>query len=107
MPGTGLGTLDAREADEAQRRGFEVEQVTVRTESLDVILDSHDVDEIHFMNVDVEGAESVVLQGLSLHRHRPWVLCVEAVYPGTTTPSHGEWEPRLLAEGYLSPPSTE
>ena len=100
VPGTGLGTLDAREADEARRRGFDVDQVTVRTESLDVILDSHGMHDVHFMTVDVEGAESVVLQGLSLQRHRPWVLCVEAVYPGTSTPSHADWEPQVLAGDY-------
>ena len=101
VPGTGLGTLDAAEADAARARGFDVETVTVRTQSLDAILDEQAIDDVHFMTIDVEGAESVVLQGISLARHRPWVLCVEAVYPGTSTPSHGEWEPRLLDSGYV------
>jgi FkbM family methyltransferase len=100
VPGTGLGTLDAGEAQAARARGFAVEQVRVATDSLDAIMQAHDMREVHFMSVDVEGAESVVLQGLSLTRIRPWILCVEAVLPGTTTPSHQEWEPRLLERDY-------
>ncbi len=100
VPGTGLGTLDADEAAAAAARGFAVETVAVRTRSLDEILDEADLGDIHFMSIDVEGAEAVVLQGLSLTRHRPWTLCVEAVLPGTSTPSEGPWEPGLLASGY-------
>jgi len=100
VPGTGLGTLDESEAAAARSRGFDVEMVVVRTEALDDILDEQGVTDIHFMSVDVEGAEAIVLQGLSLDRHRPWVLCIEAVQPGTSTPSHDEWEPALLSHGY-------
>ena len=100
VAGTGLGTLDASEARAARARGFEVEEIVVRTESLDAILDEHSVTEVHFMSIDVEGAEALVLQGLSLDRHRPWVMCVEAVLPGTTTPSHSSWEARVLGAGY-------
>ena len=52
------------------------------------------------MSIDVEGAEDVVLQGLSLVRHRPWVLCIEAVAPGTTIPSHMKWEAAILSKDY-------
>ena len=101
VPGTGLGTLDAQEAETARRRGFEVDEVTVATDSLDSILATQGIKTVHFMSVDVEGAEQVVLSGLSLQQVRPWVLCVEAVLPGTTTPSHHTWEPRVLEGGYL------
>lgn len=100
VPGTGLGTLDPDEADAAKTRGFEVVATPVRTDTIDAIVADHGVSEAHFMSVDVEGAEPIVLSGLSLTSFRPWVLCVEAVLPGTTQPSHGEWEPRLLAHGY-------
>ena len=100
VPGTGLGTLDEGEAAAARARGFDVEQVRVATDSIDAIMQTHGLRDVHFMSVDVEGAESVVLQGLSLSTVRPWVLCVEAVLPGTTTPSHQEWEPRILERDY-------
>jgi FkbM family methyltransferase len=98
--GTGLGTLDAAEAETARARGFDVEQIDVPTRSLDGILDEHELPAIHAMTIDVEGAEAIVLQGLSFTRHRPWVLCIEAVLPGTTTPSHAQWEPALLVSDY-------
>lgn len=100
VPGTGLGTLDAREADAARARGFAVEEVRVATDSIDAIMAAHGVGDVHFMSIDVEGAESIVLQGLSLDSYRPWILCVEAVLPGTTTPSHQDWEPGILARDY-------
>ncbi len=104
VPGTGLGTLDFKEAEVARSRGFDVIEQTVRSESLDQLLSKFIDDsdrEIHFMSIDVEGAEAEVLGGLSLTRYRPWVLCVEAVQPGTSTPSHSTWEERLLTTGYL------
>ncbi len=100
VPGTGLGTLDAGEAEAARARGFEVHATSVATAALDDMLTEREVGEIHFMSIDVEGAESVVLQGLSLTTHRPWVLCVEAVLPGTSTPSHQGWEPRIIKAKY-------
>jgi hypothetical protein len=54
------------------------------------------------MSIDVEGAESQVLAGLRLREFRPWVLCIEAVEPGTSKPSHSGWEPQVLAADYLS-----
>lgn len=100
VPGTGLGTLDSAEAEAARARGFEVLSHSVPTKSLDTILDECGIADVHFMSIDVEGAESIVLSGLSLSQYRPWVICIEAVLPGTQTPSHHDWEPQLLARAY-------
>ena len=106
VPGTGLGTLDKAEARAAFERGFTVEEIVVACQRLDDILDANlrTVDgkpqTIHAMSIDVEGAEATVLEGLSLTTHRPWVLCIEAVEPGTTNPSHAAWEPHLLRNRY-------
>ena len=105
VPGTGLGTLNADEAQAAHTRGFDTRELTVQARTLDDILGSelqfvaHD-GQIHFMSIDVEGAEATVLNGLDLTKHRPWVLCIEAVEPGTDAPSHQAWEPRLLRHAY-------
>jgi FkbM family methyltransferase len=56
VPGTGLGTLDEGEAEAARARGFEVTATPVATGALDTILTDHEVAEIHFMSIDVEGA---------------------------------------------------
>ena len=104
VPGTGLGTLEPAEAEAARSRGFVVEDVEVPARPLDAILDAYapteGIEDIHFMSIDVEGAEADVLAGLGLQRHRPWIMCIEAVLPGTTDPSHAGWEPELLARGY-------
>ena len=106
VPGTGLGTLERAEADAAIERGFSVSETTVECRRLDDILDEHlrvadgQMRQIHAMTIDVEGAEAWVLEGLSLTRHRPWVLCIESVEPGTGLRSHNSWEPLLLARGY-------
>jgi len=102
VPGTGLGTVDAAEAQAARERGFAVEDIDIPALRLDDIIDSHAADfgpDIHAMTIDVEGAESLVLDGLELHR--PWVICIEAVEPGTSVPTHQQWERRLLERGYV------
>jgi FkbM family methyltransferase len=107
VPGTGLGTLNSGEAGAAADRGFETIAVTVPARRLDDILAEYlkpkvgVARDIHFMSIDVEGAEATVLSGLSLVDFRPWVLCIEAVHPGTNEPSQQEWEPALLRQGYL------
>jgi FkbM family methyltransferase len=104
IPGTGLGTLDESEARAAETRGFHVVETTVPTKPLDDVLSEHvgrtAGSTIHVLTIDVEGAEADVLSGLSLDRHRPWVMCIEAIDPGIHQASHHGWEPGLLARGY-------
>ena len=105
IPGTGLGTLDEKEAQAAAERGFEVHTTRVSTRTIDSVLDDFLGGEsqgqsIQALTIDVEGAEQEVLAGLSLTRHRPWVLCVEAIDPGTHRPTHDEWEAPLLDREY-------
>jgi len=102
VPGTGLGTMDHSEAQVARQRGFAVHEIDVPAERLDDILDRHQDflgAEIHAMTIDVEGAESMVLQGLT--KHRPWVICIESVEPGTSIPTHEQWAPALVQRGYI------
>lgn len=104
VPGTGLGTLDEQEADVARQRGFEVVTITIAARTLDSLIEEYleqtATTDIHALSIDVEGAEAQVLAGLSLTRHRPWVICVEAVEPGTNTPSHAQWEHHLRDHNY-------
>ena len=72
----------------------------VELRTMDTILQQYGEREIHFLKVDVEGAEATVLHGLDLVRHRPWVIVVEVLDPMTQRLRTGEWEPYLLASGY-------
>ena len=55
---------------------------------------------IHFLKIDVEGAEAEVIRGANFGRWRPWVILVEAIDPVTLMPSHAEWEGMLVKAGY-------
>lgn len=106
---TGLSTLVDEISAGHAGSGFEVREVAVRARTLDAVLDEalDPDDDIHFMVVDVEGAERAVLESVDLRRWRPWVLVVEATAP--TTPrtahlgvrrTHEEWEPIVTGAGY-------
>lgn len=55
---------------------------------------------IHFLKVDVEGAEKDVLLGADFTRYRPWIIVMESTLPNTDIPTYGEWEPILLQHQY-------
>lgn len=56
---------------------------------------------LHLLSIDVEGMEHQVLKGLDITIHRPWVIVLEATFPGCTIPNHQDWEPYLLSADYL------
>ena len=100
---TGLSTLDASLVPSINERGFEATAMRVQLRTLDDILDEAGYEErpIHFLKIDVEGAESDVISGLSLSVWRPWVLVVEATRPMSTSQNHEEWEAKVLSAGYV------
>jgi FkbM family methyltransferase len=86
--GTGLSTIDARHAASHRAAGFEVREITVPARRLDDICDELGVTHIHFLKIDVEGAESAVLSGIDLMRLRPWIIVVEATEPLSSVSTH-------------------
>ncbi|MGL5447130.1 MAG: FkbM family methyltransferase [Rhabdaerophilum sp.] len=78
--------------------GYKTEKLPIRR--LSGLLDENKLEHIDFLKIDVEGAEKDVLAGLDFSRHRPKVMCIEAVAPGSMADVSGEWEPMLLAAGY-------
>jgi FkbM family methyltransferase len=78
--------------------GYKTEKLPIRR--LSGLIDEHRLGEIDFLKIDVEGAEGAVLAGLDLDRHRPKVMCIEAVEPGSMADASAGWEPHLLAQGY-------
>jgi FkbM family methyltransferase len=102
VPESGLSTIVDKVIERHAEAGIDHVDVTVRTVSLDDVLaqSGWDHEEIHFMLIDVEGAEHDVLQGVDLKRWRPWVLVVESTEPNSTVTTHADWEPDLLACGY-------
>jgi len=102
VPGTGLSTIIDAVSDRHADAGIDHVDLVVPTMRLDDVLaeSGWTGQEIHFMLIDVEGAERDVLQSVDLSRWRPWVLVVESTAPTSTVTTHSEWEPELLARGY-------
>ena len=74
-------------------------QTEVPTRRLSDVLGQYAKDPIHFLKIDVEGAEGLVIRGADLGKFRPWVILVEATKPRSCESSVG-WEAHLIACGY-------
>jgi FkbM family methyltransferase len=99
--GTGLSTMDKRTAHRhAREHGYEVKSYEVLITRLSTVLNDHPLPEIHFLKIDVEGAEGQVLQGLDLQKTRPWICIVESTLPNRQEESYESWEEVLLAADY-------
>ena len=61
-------------------RGFDLEDVEVDVRTLDSLIAASPLagQPVHFLKVDVEGAEFEVLAGLDLGAIRPWIIVVES-----------------------------
>ena len=97
---SGLSTLDTEIAESHAQSGRNVRAYDVAVETISSICALHDIDNVHFLKIDVEGAELAVLEGMPFDRLKPWIIVVEATKPNTQTPSHQSWEPMLLSHGY-------
>ena len=100
VPGTGLSTLRPEAARACAQLGMEVRETAVTVETLAELCRRHAPPVIHFLKVDVEGAEREVLAGADFGAHRPWIVLVETTRPMSTEEVHAEWEPLLLEAGY-------
>lgn len=81
--------LKTRDLKGERPRSYEVPANT-----LTAICAEHAPDDIHFLKIDVEGAEDAVLRGLDLARFRPWVIVAECA-PGVPS-----WDVILVGNGY-------
>lgn len=95
----GLSTSLKEVGDEYVKKGLAKER-KVKSFRLESILDQNKCETIHFLKIDVEGAEADVLKGANFDKYRPWILIVEAVHPITQDPTYCEWESLVLASGY-------
>ena len=97
---TGLSTLHADIAATHRRDGFRVTARPVRVTTLAEICETYATGDIHFLKIDVEGAEAEVLAGADFKRFRPWVMLLEATEPLSTI-ENATWEPTVLEAGYV------
>ena len=99
---TGLSTLDPEVASVHQEAGRAHRTRIVTVSTLSSVWAKHvpQGQPVHFLKIDVEGAEAPVLAGNDWSRNRPWIVVVEATVPMSQTESFADWEPLLLKANY-------
>lgn len=97
---TGLSTLDGEQAERFRAEGLSVVEHKTPVTTLDTLLTSHGGDPVHFLKIDVEGAEAAVLAGCDFGRWRPWILVIEATAPRSQRLTSDAWEPMVLGAGF-------
>jgi FkbM family methyltransferase len=100
IEGTGLSTLYPEIAARHASAGFAVSETTVQVLTLERILEDFAASTIHFLKIDVEGAETEVLQSVDLKKTRPWIILVEATEPNSPVIVRGDWEHLITDQGY-------
>lgn len=101
IPNTGLSTFSEVVAREHETKwGFKFQKIDVNVETLTYILSNYQIDTIHFLKIDAEGAEREVLIGVDFTKFRPWILLVEATAPLSSIEVHDEWEHEVINVGY-------
>lgn len=102
-PNHGLSTFDREVAVRHGKAGFTFDELVIPVVTLNDVLDKSQIVEggFSFLNIDVEGFERKVLDGLDFARFPPAVVMIEATAPLTETETQQHWEPVLYRAGYL------
>ncbi|MGJ5136332.1 FkbM family methyltransferase [Bradyrhizobium oligotrophicum] len=99
---TGLSTISKAEMRKIVKAGFGQPELTkVRSTTIDELCTEYDVQTVHFLKIDAEGAEADILKGAAFTKYRPWILVIEATAPFSNTDISHAWQPYLLDRGYL------
>ena len=100
IAGGGLSTCDKQTAKKHVANGIPVREILVPGVTLDDIFARNSAKEVHWLKIDVEGAEKQVLQGWRTSEIRPWIILLESTLPCSQVPSHQKWESLVLHKGY-------
>lgn len=98
--GTGLSTIDESMAKSHAERGYQIKNYKVPVTTLSAVCEQYPSPVIHFLKIDVEGAEKSVLEGFDLKKIRPWIILVESTFPISQIERFKEWEFILLGADY-------
>ena len=97
----GWSTTDKESlANLKQKQSFSETRV-VPAMTLDEVCEQHAVRDIHFLKIDVEGAEKNVLQSFAFRQRRPWIVVVEATKPTTQVDVSANWQDILFEHNYM------
>ncbi|HAV10001.1 MAG TPA: FkbM family methyltransferase, partial [Dehalococcoidia bacterium] len=97
---TGASSVIKNYAESYARNGYQIKSRTVTCTTLDTLCAKNKVGTIHFLKIDVEGAERSVIEGFSFTKVRPWIVVVEATIPNSQADISHEWEPLITSKDY-------
>ena len=99
----GLSTLDDEIAAKHGEHGLGIRREFVSLTTLARIWSEHIPleQDVHFLKIDIEGAEGAALRGNNWALARPWIVVIESTFPMTQVDSFRDWEPILLEANYL------
>jgi FkbM family methyltransferase len=98
---TGLSTLNEKLASKhAKELGYKIKEYLVPVQTLTSICEKKSIDTIHFLKIDVEGAEKSVLEGINFKKIRPWIIVIEATKPMSENTDFENWENLITSQNY-------
>jgi FkbM family methyltransferase len=97
---TGMSTIREAIARQHIEAGFACKHWTAKVKRLANVLDEYVPADVHFMKIDVEGAEEDVIAGTDFDRMRPWILVVESTAPNSSIQNHESWDAILRLKNY-------
>ena len=100
VDGTGLSTVEPAAVNAIREAGLDARSIDIGVDTLAKLCRDHVPSTIHFLKIDVEGAERKVLAGADFTSFRPWIVLVEATAPMSSVMTHEAWEPLLLDSEY-------
>jgi FkbM family methyltransferase len=100
IPDTGLSTVKRDFANRQAADGRPLEVIGVAVRTLADICREYAPPDIHFLKIDVEGAEEDALRGADFITYRPWIVVVEATRPMSQEENWQSWDPLLTEADY-------
>jgi len=97
---SGLSTISEEIAASHREANFQVRKVKVPSITLDSLFEQAEDRNVHWLKMDVEGAEKQIFEGWKKSPVRPWIIVVESTYPNSQRDISSEWEGLVLAKGY-------
>ena len=99
---TGLSTVEPEYAKKNEEDGQSIQTIPCQAVTLNTVWDHHVGErQVHFLKIDVEGAEEAVIRGNDWTKNRPWIIVIESTYPNSQVATHHHWEHHFLDAGYI------
>lgn len=97
----GLSTMNVAIAQRHMDAGIDHRTISMPVLTLASVCETRGMQPIHFLKIDVEGAEREVLLSMDFARYRPWIVVIEATEPMQPVSTRAQWEDVILEADYL------